>query len=132
MAIYHDSPDVSYHLGRWLAVADAIERSTFGADETGRETNAIRYFSRFVAQPFATLQFLRPTVNTYLTKLGKASPGLRIYFERQLSEISNRILELVPPEKVSAPFTLSPMMALGFDSQRYVKSNESKTIKEDK
>lgn len=118
MAVKRDYPELSYQYGRWLAVADAIERRTFEEGETGRETTAIRYFSRFASHPQQTLDFIRARLNPYLTKLGKGRPDLRRNYEKLLSEIASQIGELLLTDLPKGDTRPSSLLALGFDSQR--------------
>ena len=53
MALDKNCSDRSYLFGRLLAIADAIENSTY-TDEDRRETNAIRMQKVFTLRPMAT------------------------------------------------------------------------------
>lgn len=113
-----DIPDLSYLYGRWLAVADAAERSTFEKTEAGRETNAERYFARFAVRPQLTMELIRPKLTPYLIKIGKTNYAFRRRYEDLLSEISAEIAALLAEDPAQGSRPLGAMMALGYDGQR--------------
>ncbi|CAG9623048.1 type I-C CRISPR-associated protein Cas8c/Csd1 [Sutcliffiella rhizosphaerae] len=102
-----DSRD--YLFGRLLAVADVLERSALGKDET-RATNAIRYMSAFSKNPMRTWGVIQSALLPYQAKLGSKAG----YYSKQIDDIASRISM---EEFTNRP--LSEEYLLGFYSQRY-------------
>ena len=108
MAIKEDCKDLSYNLGRLLAVADAIESWAQGSEK--HETNAMRYFTRFCTYPCDTWKIINDKLIPYKNKLGgKAS---------HLLNLSGEISSNIDPAEFAKAKNLDGKMALGFDSQR--------------
>ncbi len=108
MAIKEDCKDLSYNIGRLLAVADAIESWAQGQEK--HQTNAMRYFTRFCAYPCETWKIINDKLIPYKNKLGgKAS---------YLLNLSGEISANIDPEEFAKAKNLDGKMALGFDSQR--------------
>lgn len=91
MALDERKPDRSYQLGRLLAVYDAIERSTFGPNDKGRETNAEKYLSRFRRYPMRTASILDGKIKPYLRKLEKSYEGSCLFFKKELEQIVSQL-----------------------------------------
>lgn len=117
MAIKEDCNDLSYNLGRYLAVADKIERNTFEKG-TIRQTNSLKYYTRFTQFPNETLLLLEKKLVPYINKLG--------YDATWLLKIKEDILAKILPSELELVKKLDGKFVLGFDSQRqsfYQKEN---------
>lgn len=113
----NDSMDIVYNCGRLLAVADEIERHALWLQNEDRETNAIRYFTKFAVEPCKTWRIINDKLVPYIRRLGsKAAMYCRIK-----EEISAKI----PPDKFAELKNLDGRMILGFDAQK----NEFRRIK---
>lgn len=100
-----------YLCGRLLAVADALEKSTYGEEERKhRTTNAMRYFTKFMEQPCQTWEILNKQLQPYIAKLGWNA----IYYQNLLAKISTAL----PEEDFLKAKNLDGRMALGFYSQQ--------------
>ena len=113
------SNDLSYNLGRYLAVADKIESNTF---EKGNEhpTNALKYYTRFTQFPNETLLLIEKKLIPYINKLGNEAIWLL--------KIKQDILAQILPEDLKSEKNLDGKFVLGFDSQRqsfYQKKTEN-------
>lgn len=120
MAISEDCDDLSYNLGRYLAVADKIESNTF---EKGNEhpTNALKYYTRFTQFPNETLLLIEKKLIPYINKLGNEAIWLL--------KIKQDILTQISPDDLELAKKLDGKFVLGFDSQRqsfYQKKTENK------
>ena len=80
MALDKSCSDRSYLFGRLLAIADAVENSTYTSEDR-RETNALRMQKAFSLRPMATW---RP----YYKQL---SPGLCQYYRKLVQEITDKL-----------------------------------------
>lgn len=113
----------SYIFGRLLAVAEKIERTTFGRDDGGREPNAIRLQSAFVQHPMHTWSIIEKALIPYYAKL---NPGLRKYYK----DLTGEILSLLHMSDISQlNKSLEDVYLLGYYLQRkelykYNKNNE--------
>lgn len=111
----NDSVDLVYNCGRLLAVADEIERLALRQQNEERETNAIRFFTKFAVEPCNTWRIINDKLIPYIRRLGNKA---MIYLEAK-EEISSKI----PPDKFAELKNLDGRMILGFDAQRnYFKS----------
>ncbi len=120
MELNLNTDDINYNCGRLLAVANEIERRALqmmSDNKNIRETNAIRYFTKFALHPCKTWGIISDRLVPYTEKLGEK--GNDLYKLKQ--EISAKI----PPEKFETLKNLDGRMALGFDSQRYCFYNSS-------
>lgn len=104
---------LAYLCGRLLAVADALEWSTYSEEEKrrGRMTNAMNYFTKFVEHPCQTWGHINNNLLHYMVKLGDKA----IYYKRLISEITARI----PENEFFMARNLDGRMALGFYSQQH-------------
>jgi len=113
----NDSVDIVYNCGRLLAVADEIERYALWLQDEKRETNAIRFFTKFAVEPCKTWRIINDKLIPYIRRLGdKAS----LYYKIK-EEISSKI----PPDKFAELKNLDGRMVLGFDAQK----NEFKKLR---
>lgn len=111
-----------YLCGRLLAVADAMEKSTYNdEDRKRRTTNAMRYFTKFMEHPCQTWETLNKLLQPYITKLG----GKAIFYQSIIGGISAKIDE----NEFLRARNLDGRMALGFYAQQNViyAKNENKT-----
>ncbi len=118
MELNLDTDDINYNCGRLLAVAHEIERRALWLENDNKEgttkirdTNAIRYFTKFTLHPCITWGIISDRLIPYIEKLGEK--GNDLYKMKQ--EISVKI----HPEKFEELKNLDGRMALGFDAQRY-------------
>lgn len=87
MALDKTCTDRSYLFGRLLAIAEAVESSTYtGGDQ--RETNALRLQKAFALRPLATWRLLEEKLAPYYKQL---SPGLRGYYRKLTQEITDKL-----------------------------------------
>lgn len=111
MEIDVSSKDISYNCGRLLAVADEIESWAIRADgESGRTTNAVRYFNRFSRVPCATWAIIYQKMLPYKNKLGKKG----VYLYQLLDEISANI----EPDSFEKARNLDGRMIIGYHCQK--------------
>lgn len=130
MELNLETDEINYNCGRLLAIAHEIERRALWLDNNAnkeenvkiRNTNAIRYFTKFALHPCITWGIISDRLIPYIEKLGEK--GNDLYKLKQ--EISAKI----PPEEFGEMKNLDGRMALGFDAQRHYIYNSSK--KEDK
>jgi CRISPR-associated protein Csd1 len=127
MELNLDTDDINYNCGRLLAVAHEIERRALKmtGDNNIRNTNAIRYFTKFALYPCKTWGIISDRLGPYIERLGER--GNDLYKLKQ--EISAKI----SPKAFEEAKNLDGRMALGFDSQRYCfynSSNKSEKTKE--
>lgn len=125
MELDFNQDDIIYNCGRLLAVAHEIERRALWSEcdnKEGRtnirETNAMRYFTKFTLYPCKTWRIISDRLIPYIEKLG--DKGTDLYKLKQ--EISAKI----PPKEFEKLKDLDGRMALGFDSQRYYIYNSIK------
>jgi CRISPR-associated protein Csd1 len=112
---------LAYLCGRLLAVADALEKSTYSEeDRKNRTTNAIRYFTKFVEHPCQTWDIINKALQPYIAKLGWSA----VYYQSLMGEISAKI----PENDFLNAKNLDGRMALGF----YAQQNYIYTKKENK
>lgn len=74
----------SYLWGRLLAIAEKIERDTYGEEE-GREPNAIRMQTVFSQRPAYAWRIIYESLLPYLRR---HTPGLRAYYHNLIDEVS--------------------------------------------
>lgn len=87
MALDKNCSDRSYLFGRLLAVADAVENSTY-TGEARRETNALRMQKAFALRPMAIWRLLEEKLEPYYKQL---KPGLRQYYRKLTQEIVDKL-----------------------------------------
>ncbi|WHX47847.1 type I-C CRISPR-associated protein Cas8c/Csd1 [Paenibacillus woosongensis] len=109
LSLEPENNDRDYLFGRLLAVADVLERSALGREET-RATNAIRYMNAFSRHPARTWMTIQQSLQPYQARLGTKAN----YHSKMIDEIASRI-------KVE-DFNNKPLSGkylLGFYSQRH-------------
>lgn len=111
MALDKGNTNRSYLFGRLLAVAEHVERRTYGADE-GREPNAIRMQSVFCQKPMYARAVIEKALNPYYARL---TPATRRYYKDIVSEIVEK-LPLPDDPALNAP--LEDVYLLGYYLQR--------------
>ncbi len=109
----------SYLLGRLLAVAEHVERSTYSREES-REPNAIRMQSMFSQRPFETWRRLDEKLNPYYARL---NPGLRQYFRK----ITQSITDMLDPSDPELNKALEDCYLLGYYHQRAALTTKKET-----
>ncbi|WP_110931983.1 type I-C CRISPR-associated protein Cas8c/Csd1 [Paenibacillus bouchesdurhonensis] len=109
LALDMESNDRDYLFGRLLAVADVLERSALGREET-RASNAIRYMNAFSRHPARTWMTIQQSLQPYQARMGtKAS-----YLSKIIDEVASRIkIEDFNNRPLSGKYLL------GFYSQRH-------------
>ncbi len=110
MSLDRNNTDRSYLFGRLLAVAEAVERSTYDDKET-REPNAIRLQSVFVQRPLYTWSVLKDRLIPYYEKL---PPRLREYYRKEIAEIADKL----SPNDETLNRKLEETYVLGYYHQR--------------
>lgn len=87
VALDKNCSDRSYLFGRLLAIADAVEQSTYTGEDR-RETNSLRMQKAFALRPMATWRILEEKLEPYYKQL---SPGLRQYYRKLTQEIVDKL-----------------------------------------
>lgn len=88
VGLNEDSRDESYVLGRIFAVLEAIqEEANPGINATIRD----RYFNAACAMPESIFPILMKLKNSHIRKLENEKRGLKIYFEKILTELTGRL-----------------------------------------
>ncbi len=122
MSLEKDKNDRSYQFGRLLAVLEKIEKDTYDNGES-RETNAIRMQSVYVKRPlYAFRIIIEQLKNSYFPKL---NPGRRVYYDKLISQIMDKISEFKDEEINKA---LSDTYLLGYYLQQadlYTKKDDN-------
>lgn len=91
VALDRNCQDRNYLFGRMLALYNAMEAVTYDPKEDEkRQTNAVRFWTRFVARPLDTAAELTVRVQPYLAKL---QWDQKAFYERALDEIFDRFEE---------------------------------------
>ena len=111
-----------YLFGRLLAIADVLERSALGKEET-RATNAIRYMNSFSRHPARTWKVIQECLQPYQASLGTKGN----YFSMLIDEVASRIKYEDFNDK-----PLSGKFLLGFYSQRHELYQKKQSINEEK
>ncbi len=110
--------DRSYLFGRWLAVMEQVERSTYDNEEK-REPNAIRMQPVFTRRPLYAMRILSDQLIPYFERL---TPGRRVYFRRIIEEIAN----LLSMEDPNLEQPLEDTYLLGYYHQRSALTQKKK------
>lgn len=113
MALDEKCSDRSYLFGRLLAVADALENSTY-SDEDKRETNAMRMQKAFTLHPLATWRTLWDKLRPYAKRLAQSKPRLYKYYQKTIDEIMGRF----SPFDSTLNQRLDDIYLLGYSHQR--------------
>jgi CRISPR-associated protein Csd1 len=123
VALNTEIEDRDYLFGRLLAVADVLERSALGREET-RATNAIRYMNSFSKHPERTWNTIQASLQPYQARLGTNAS----YFSSIIDEVASRIdIDDFNNKPLSGKYLL------GFYSQRhelYRKKNKDESLDE--
>ena len=117
MALDRECTDRSYLFGRLLAIAEAVEQSTYSAENI-RETNALRMQKAFALRPMASWRILEERLAPYYRQL---SPRLRNYYRKLTQEVIDKL-------DVSAPDLnqkLEDIYLLGYYHQRAYRNERS-------
>lgn len=117
MALDKNCSDRSYLFGRLLAIAEAVENSTY-TDENRRETNAMRMQKAFALRPMATWRLLEEKLGSYYKQL---SPGLRQYYRKLTQEIVDKL----PVSDGGLNQKLDDIYLLGYYHQRAYRTEKS-------
>lgn len=110
MALDKENRNRSYLFGRLLAIAEAVEQSTYQGEET-RETNAMRLQKAYALRPMATWRILEEKLRPYYKQL---VPGLSGYYKKLTQEITDSL----SPEDPELNQKLSDIYLLGYYHQR--------------
>lgn len=122
LALDTSNSNRSYLFGRLLAVAEQVERSTYGREE-GREPNAIRMQAEFSRRPLYAWRIIEEKLNPYYARL---TPGLRTYYKNMVGEITEK---LPGTEEQALNKTLEDIYLLGYYHQR-TEMTRKKTVTE--
>lgn len=125
MALDENNPDRSYLFGRLLALAEAVERSTYDG-ETGREPNALRMQAVFAQRPLYGWRALETKLIPYYEKLEKTKPGLLAYYRTQIQQI----VEKLSPDQTDLNQRLDDVYLLGYYHQRAYRRNQTAQTEE--
>lgn len=120
MALDKNCSERSYLFGRLLAIADAIENSTY-TDEDRRETNAIRMQKAFTLRPMTTWSALWDKLRPYNKRLAQSKPGLYRYYHGMVDDILNRF----SPFDTTLNQKLDDVYLLGYSHQRSYRAEKS-------
>lgn len=123
VALDKENTDRDYLFGRLLAIADVLERSALGREET-RATNAIRYMNAFSNHPERTWKTLQDSLQPYQARLGTRANYLSGLIDEVASKIRVEDFNNRP---------LTGKYLLGFYSQRhelYQKKDKNKPAEE--
>lgn len=112
--------DRSYLFGRLLAIADAIENSTY-TDEDRRETNAIRMQKVFTLRPMATWSALWDKLAPYNKRLAQSKPKLYRYYQSMIDDI----LDSFSPSDSTLNQQLDDIYLLGYSHQRAYRNEKT-------
>ncbi len=127
MALDRENTDRSYLFGRLLAVAEALEDSTY-TDEDRRETNAMRMQTVFALRPLETWRVLQKKLEPYSKRLAQSKPRLLRFYKSMIDEILGKL----SPDDAALNQRLSDVYLLGYSHQRAYRSekSEEQTIEE--
>lgn len=117
MALDKNNTDRSYLFGRLLAVAEAVESSTYTGEDQ-RETNAMRMQKAFALRPLSTWRVLEEKLEPYYRQL---SPGLQGYYQK----ITREIVDKLSPSDSSLNQKLEDVYLLGYYHQRAYRNEKS-------
>lgn len=120
MGLDQTCTDRSYLFGRLLAIADAIENSTY-TDEDRRETNAIRMQKIFTLRPMTTWTALWDRLTPYKKRLAQSKPGLYRYYQNMIDEI----LGSLSPSDNALNRPLEDIYLLGYSHQRAYRTEKN-------
>lgn len=87
MALDKDCTNRSYLFGRLLAIAEAVEQSTYSGDST-REANALRTQKAFSLHPLTVWRVLEEKLEPYYKQL---PPRLGRYYRDMTQEIVGKL-----------------------------------------
>lgn len=124
MALDKDCTDRSYLFGRLLAIADAIENSTY-TDEDRRETNAMRMQKIFSLRPMDTWAVLWDKLLPYRRRLEQSRPKLHHYYQDTIDEINDKL----SPHDKTLNNELEGIYLLGFSHQRAYRKDKTDQLK---
>lgn len=88
MALDNTCSNRSYLFGRLLAIAEAVEGSTYHDDADRRETNALRMQKAFALRPMSTWRLLEEKLEPYYKQL---APRLQQYYRRLTQEVVGKL-----------------------------------------
>ena len=117
MALDTNCSDRSYLFGRLLAIAEAVENSTY-TDEKRRETNAMRMQKALALRPMSTWRFLEEKLEPYYKQL---KPGLRQYYRNLTQEVVDKL----PASDSSLNQKLEDIYLLGYYHQRAYRTEKA-------
>lgn len=117
MALDKNCSNPSYLFGRLLAIAEAVENSTY-TDENRRETNAMRMQKAFALRPMSTWRFLEEKLESYYKQL---KPGLRQYYRKLTQEVVDKL----PVSDGKLNQRLEDIYLLGYYHQRAYRTEKS-------
>lgn len=134
MGLNKNCKDRSYLFGRLLAIAEAVENSTY-TDEDRRETNAMRMQKAFAQRPFMVWRSLEEKLEPYYKQL---KPGLREYYRKLTQEIMDKLEipnggEELDQKMAELNTKLADIYLIGYYHQRAYRnesSNKPKTEEE--
>ena len=115
MTLDLDNTEISYLMGRLLAVYEKAELDTYTEEELkSRIPNAVRYQNKYVQRPAATLIVLKNKIVPYLNKLKRRKNSLYIKYQKIFQEI----FEKVDGRETKLTGKLSDSYILGYYHQK--------------
>ncbi len=110
MSLDTENRDRSYLFGRLLAIAEAVENSTY-TDDDRRETNAMRMQKIFALRPLSIWRMLEEKLVPYYRRL---SPGQQGYYRK----ITQEIVDKLPSSDKNLNQKLDDIYLIGYYHQR--------------
>ena len=122
MALNPDRMDRSYQFGRWLAVAEKVERATYQKDES-REPNAMKLQNIFCRRPQSIAAELEKQLEkAYFPRL---KPGSRNYYKNVFGEIAEK-LDSFPDTELDQPLDSTYLMGYYLQRNELNRWNDNK------
>lgn len=113
VALNEEERDVAYILGRIFAIWEAVQRKS--ADGDINATIKDKYFNSFCATPARVFPILAKLSGHHLKKFGEDKKGLKIHYEKMLTELIGRLDSKAIPKIL--PLDEQGMFVLGYYHQ---------------
>jgi CRISPR-associated protein Csd1 len=116
VALDQECTEPGYLLGRLFALYEQVQTTALG-----RNVNATikdKYYGSASAQPRKVFHHLEAGSANHLAKIGKRKPGLRVYFEKQISTIMDLMQPGNDPFPARLPEKSQAMFGIGYYHQR--------------
>ena len=127
VSLNKESTDRDYLFGRLLAAAHNLEEHiNYRYDNTGRETNAMKYWSVYVQKPAKTYKLIRQRLQPYISKL---TEGSRNYYLELAEEIFDKLSQT--DSFNNEPLGENYLMGYYSQSAEFRKNRNTQKIEED-